>query len=161
MLLGFASAILPDLTLEQVVQFASQEGFACVELMCWPKGKAERRYAGVTHVDVAGFNEEDANVVRDLVRSAGIEISALGYYPNALHDDLEHRKRVVDHLKKVIQGAEKLGVGVVGTFTGRPAALSGRSWQETIDGHFEEYLKVWPDLIKFAGDHNVKIGKRC
>ena len=55
MKLGFVSAILPDLSLEEVVGFASAEGFACVELMCWPRGKAERRYAGVTHVDVAGF----------------------------------------------------------------------------------------------------------
>ena len=53
MKLGFVSAILPDLALEEVLAFANAEGFDCVELMCWPKGKAERRYAGVTHVDVA------------------------------------------------------------------------------------------------------------
>ena len=56
MKLGFVSAILPDLSLEEVVQFAAAEGFDCVELMCWPTGKAERRYAGVTHVDVADFD---------------------------------------------------------------------------------------------------------
>ena len=39
--LGFVSAILPDLSLEEVAAFAKAEGFACVELMCWPKGKAE------------------------------------------------------------------------------------------------------------------------
>ncbi|MBM4085591.1 MAG: sugar phosphate isomerase/epimerase, partial [Planctomycetes bacterium] len=57
MKLGFVSAILPDLSLEEVVKFAASEGFSCVELMCWPRGKAERRYAGVTHVDLAGFGK--------------------------------------------------------------------------------------------------------
>ena len=56
MQLGFVSAILPDLSLEQVFATASELGYDCVELMCWPVGKAERRYAGVTHVDVAAFD---------------------------------------------------------------------------------------------------------
>ncbi len=51
MQLGFVSAILAELGLEEVVQFAADEGFQCIELMCWPRGKAERRYAGVTHID--------------------------------------------------------------------------------------------------------------
>src|SRR5262249_41062448 len=36
MQLGFVSAILSDLTLEEVLKFAADEGFSCVELMCWP-----------------------------------------------------------------------------------------------------------------------------
>ena len=63
MKLGFVSAILPDLTLEQVLDFAAQEKFDCVELMCWPAGKAERRYAGITHVDVSDFGESSARAV--------------------------------------------------------------------------------------------------
>jgi sugar phosphate isomerase/epimerase len=46
MKLGFVSAIVPELSFEQVVDFASAQGFACVEMMCWPKGMAERRYGG-------------------------------------------------------------------------------------------------------------------
>ena len=64
--LGFVSAILPDLNLEEVLAFAASNGFACVELMCWPQGKAERRYAGITHVDVAGFTKADAAKIKDL-----------------------------------------------------------------------------------------------
>jgi hypothetical protein len=52
MKLGFVSAILPDLDLERVMKFASEQGFDALEVMFWPKGKAERRYAGVTHIDV-------------------------------------------------------------------------------------------------------------
>ena len=66
MQLGFVSAILPDLSLEKILGFASAEGFACVELMCWPVGKAERRYAGVTHIDVAGLTKGEAARINDL-----------------------------------------------------------------------------------------------
>lgn len=46
--LGFVSAILAKKSFEEVIDFAGDNGFSCVEIMCWPFGKAERRYAGVT-----------------------------------------------------------------------------------------------------------------
>ncbi len=110
MKLGFVSAILPDLSLEEVLQFAAEEGFSCVELMCWPKGRAERRYAGVTHVDVARFNKTDAERVADLTAATGVEISGLGYYPNPLVPDRREAKVYSDHLKRVIRAAERLGI---------------------------------------------------
>ena len=39
--LGFVSAILPELSLDEVLAFAAAERFACVELMCWPVGRAD------------------------------------------------------------------------------------------------------------------------
>src|SRR5205814_5706111 len=87
MQLGFVSAILGDLSLEQVLAFANDEGFACVELMCWPPGKADRKYAGVTHLDVTDFTAEHAAHVRELLRLHGVSISGLGYYPNPLDAD--------------------------------------------------------------------------
>src|SRR5262252_4204706 len=97
MSLGFVSAILPDLTLDEVAQFASSAGFECVELMCWPKGKAERRYAGVTHVDVAGFGQREASQVRETMSKNGLAISGLGYYPNPLAADTSEAKVYADH----------------------------------------------------------------
>src|SRR5437588_6879493 len=82
MQLGFVSAIVPELPLEQVADLAAAEGFDCVELMCWPTGKAERRYAGVTHVDVTGFTAADAGRVREVMANRNVAISGLGYYPN-------------------------------------------------------------------------------
>src|SRR6516164_65556 len=102
MQLGFVSAIFGDLNLEEVLAFAADEGFGCVELMCWPPGAADRRYAGVTHVDVTRWDDEAAGRVRDLVRKYGVAISGLGYYPNPLDPDPEHRRAVIEHLKKVI-----------------------------------------------------------
>jgi len=150
MKLGFASAILPDLSLEEVVAFAAAEGFACVELMCWPKGKAERRYAGVTHIDVAGFSADDAARVNDVMAGAGVEISGLGYYPNPLAPDRAEAQVYIDHIRAVISAAELLGVGVVNTFI-------GRDWTRSVDDNWPRFREVWPPLVQFAEDHGVRI----
>ena len=82
MKLGFVSAILPDLGLAEVLSFAKSTGYRCVEVMCWPAGKAERRYAGVTHIDVTDFDRDRAAAVQEVVAASGVSLSGLGYYPN-------------------------------------------------------------------------------
>ncbi len=151
MQLGFVSAILPDLSLEEVLRFARAERFACVELMCWPVGKAERKFAGVTHVDVVGFNRTRAEEVLGLAREHGVAISGLGYYPNPLDPDPVVSRRAVEHLKKVIVAAGLLGLQHVNTFI-------GRDWTRTVDENWPRFLKVWRPLIRFAEDHGIKIG---
>ena len=110
MQLGFVSAILPDQSLEEVAAFAAAEAFECAELMCWPPGKAERRYAGVTHVDVVDFDERSAERVRKIMDSAGVAISALGYYPNPLVADHEEAGIYIKHLGRLIRAAQMLNV---------------------------------------------------
>jgi sugar phosphate isomerase/epimerase len=151
MKLGFVSAILPELSLEEVLTFASDSGFDCVEVMCWPKGKAERRYAGVTHIDVAGFDDEDAAKVKALIGNTGVEISGLGYYPNPLTPDAEEAAVYIDHIKRVIEAAARLDVGIVNTFI-------GRDWTKSIDDNWTRFKEVWPPLIAFAEKHNIRIG---
>jgi sugar phosphate isomerase/epimerase len=129
MQLGFVSAILPELSLEKLLAFAREERFACVEAMCWPVGAAERKFAGVTHV----------------------EVSALGYYPNPLDPDRTAAQRCVGHLKRVIVAAEKLGLQNVNTFI-------GRDWTRSVDENWPRFLKTWKPLIAFAEDHDIKIG---
>ncbi len=121
MKLGFVSAILPELSLDQVLAFAAAEGFGCVEVMCWPVGKAERKFAGVTHVDVTGFTRARADEVWARANEHGVGLSGLGYYPNPLDPDPTVARTCVDHLKKVILAAELMGVGVVNTFCGGDA----------------------------------------
>src|ERR1700752_1266688 len=116
MQLGFVSAILPDLNLDELLAFASDEGFGCVELMCWPPGGSDRRYAGVTHIDVTRLGDAEVARIRELVRQSGVAISGLGYYPNPLDPNLASRLVVVTHLKKVISAAPRLGVQIVNTF---------------------------------------------
>ena len=150
MKLGFVSAILPDLSLTEVIDFAATENFRCVELMCWPVGAAERRYAGVTHVDVANLTDAQASEITDQVASKGIEISALGYYPNPLTPDLEEAAIAIGQIEKLIDTAPKLNVDTVTSFIGRDPAKS-------IDGNWPRFLEVWRPLIQRAEDNGVKI----
>lgn len=151
MQLGFFTAILPELDLNEVMEFAAQRRFSCVEVACWPSGKAERKFAGVTHIDVSGFNAAKADQVKALCATHGVSISALGYYPNPLDPDTDVSKKAVDHLKAVIIAAEWLGLQNVNTFV-------GRDWTRTVDENWPRFLKVWKPLIQFAKDHGVKIG---
>ena len=151
MQLGFVSAILGDLKLEEVLAFAADEGFPCVEIMCWPPGKAERRYAGVTHLDVTNFSDDTAAHVRDLVRIHGVKISGLGYYPNPLDSDAAHRQFVVEHLKKVIRAAPQVGVNVVNTFI-------GRDHSRCLADNLARMSEIWLPVVKEAQAAGVKIG---
>jgi len=150
MKLGLMTAALPGLSLEEVARWASDSGFGMLEIACWPPGKADRRYAGVTHIDVTDFNQDVADAVLVTMKNYGLEISSLGYYPNPLHPDIEHRDMVIDHLKKVILAAEKLKVPIVGTFVGRDK-------DKNLEDNLEEFAKVWPPIVQFAAQHKVKI----
>ena len=143
MKLGFVSAILPDQTLAEVVQFAAYTGYDCVELMCWPKGKAVRRYAGVTHIDVASLSNSEVDLILQCMSDAEITISGLGYYPNPLTSDETEAKIYSEHLKQIILAAKRLSVDIVNTFIGRDQT-------RTIDDNWERFKQVWKPLIQFA-----------
>lgn len=149
--LGFVSAILAEFSLDQVAAAAKETGYDSVELMCWPKGRAERRYAGVTHVDAASLTAANAPAVREVMDKAGVAISGLGYYPNPLAPDPAEAQVYVDHLKRVIEAARVLGVGVVNTFV-------GRDWTKSVDGNWPRFLDTWKPIIAFAEDQGIKVG---
>lgn len=151
MRLGFASAILPDVPLEGVLEFAAEAGFDCVELMCWPPSKAERRYAGVTHIDCTAFGEAEADRVRHLAAKSGVAISGLGYYPNPLSPDRQEAELAVEHIRKVMTAARVLGIGQMHTFV-------GRDWTRSVDANWARFLEVWRPLIQFAEDQDVRVG---
>lgn len=151
MQLGFVSAILADQSLDQVAKFARICGYDCVELMCWPVSRAERRYAGVTHVDVTEFSQAKADDVLAAMHLARVEISGLGYYPNPLAPNREESETAIGHLKKVIAAAPLLKLNRVNTFI-------GRDWTKSVDDNWPRFLEVWRPLIKLAEDHGVKIG---
>jgi len=144
------SAIVPDLSLEEVFALGAATGYHCVELMCWPPGKADRRYAGVTHIDVTNFDSADASRVLDMAQKSGMNISGLGYYPNLLSPVQEEASVASLHLKRVITAARMLGVGVVSTFV-------GRDWHKSVDDNWPRFLTVWKDLVSYAEDQDVRL----
>jgi sugar phosphate isomerase/epimerase len=146
--LGLLTAGLPDLSLDQVAEWAASEGFEALEIACWPAGGAKRRrYAGVTHIDVDAF---DADEVNETLARHGLVISSLAYYPNNLHPDDAHREEVNGHLRKVIEAAQRLGVGIVGTFVGNDK-------DRPLPENLERFRSVWPPLVEYAGERDVKI----
>jgi len=150
MKLGFFTAALPGNTLEQAAQWGAESGFQAIEIACWPFEKASRRYAGVTHINVTELDKAQAKDIRKMVDGYGLTISSLGYYPNPLHPDLEHRETVIAHLKKVIEAAEMLDVPVVGTFIGKDK-------NKTVPQNLTDYAEIWPPIVRFAKEHHVKI----
>jgi sugar phosphate isomerase/epimerase len=151
MQLGLYSAILPDLPLEEVFAFAAEQGFECIEVPCWPVGKAERRYAGVTHIDVTNFSASDAARIKALVAKCNVKISGLGYYPNPLAPDPAERETYIDHIKKVIVASAMLGVNVMNTFVGRDPSKS-------IEDNWPMFEEVWRPIVAFAEQQGVRIG---
>jgi len=151
MKLGFFTAILPELSFNELLDFASQNQFTCLEVACWPAGKAERKFAGVTHIDVTGLTDGSTEEIKRRCAERGVSISALGFYPNPLDPDPTVSKKAVDHFKKVIVAAQNLGLSNANTFV-------GRDWTKTIDENWPRFLKIWRPLIKFAEDHGIKVG---
>lgn len=151
MKLGFVSAILPDQSLEEVFKIASDIGYDCLEVMCWPPGKAERRYAGVTHIDVTSLTIAKVKEIKTLSNKYKVEISGLGYYPNPLTSNKSDRRTYVNHIKKVIRAASKLGLSNVNTFVGRDHTKS-------VENNWSDFLKVWKPIVQLASDLKIKIG---
>lgn len=151
MQLGFHSAILADQSFEHMIEFAARAGFDCVEVMCWPQGKANRRYAGVTHIDVVDLKKAQADYIKEFMKASGVFISSLGYYPNALAPDKEEAKTAVAHLKKVIRASQMLGINKVTTFV-------GRDFTKSLEANWPLFVKTWKPLIQYAEDRGVWVG---
>jgi sugar phosphate isomerase/epimerase len=151
MQLGFVSAILPDLNLKQVAEFARQTGYDCVELMCWPPSKADRRYAGVTHIDVTNFSDEHAREVTNIMADAGVAISGLGYYPNPLSPNAHESKAAIGHIRKVLEATARLGLTRMNTFV-------GRDWTRSVEDNLVRFQEVWRPIVACAEGLGVRIG---
>lgn len=150
MKLGLVSAILDWMNFEEMIDTISSLGYECVEAACWPNGKAERRYAGVSHIDVDTLDDEKAAYILNYCKEKKVEISALAYYPNTMDGNIEKRTASIAHLKKVILASEKLGIGMVTSFIGRDQT-------KNTEDNMILFGEIWPDIIKFAKEHRVKI----
>ena len=151
MKLGLVSAILDGWNFDEMLETVSGAGFSCVEVACWPAGKAERRYAGVSHIDVDGLTDEKAAEILAKCRAKNVTISSLAFYPNTMDADPEKRAAAVGHLMKVIRASAKLGVNLVTTFIGRDQT-------KTAEENLRLAAEVWPPILALAESLNVRIG---
>ena len=150
MKIGFVSAILDGWSFEELIDTAAAYSYQCVEVACWPRGKAERRYAGVSHIDVEDLSDEKAAAILAYTQEKGVQISSLAFYPNPMDGDLEKRAANIDHLKKVMAASAKLGVNLVTTFIGRDQT-------KTVEENLELFKTIWPPIIAYAEQLGVKV----
>jgi sugar phosphate isomerase/epimerase len=151
MKLGLLTAPFENYTLDEVATWSSENGFTALEVACWPhSGGTQRRYAGTTHINVDGLSgSQGAEIIASLAEK-GIEISALGYYPNPLDRDGVHRDEVIAHLIALITVAGTLGLKVVNTFIGGNKA-------RTVDENWTEAQQVLGPVVDHAKASGVTL----
>lgn len=150
MKLGLVSAILPDCTFEEVIDYAAAVGFECVEVCCWPVGKAIRRYAGVTHINMDGLTPEKMEYYVTYAKDRGVQISSLGYYPNPMDQNQEASEVAIKHLYNLIDVSAQMGINMVTTFIGKDKT-------KTVEENLELFETIWTPIIRYAEEKKVKI----
>ena len=148
MKLGLVSAILDGWNLEEMLAEAAKAGYSCVEVACWPAGKAERRYAGVSHIDVTNTDPAYIAEVKALFAKYNMTITSLAFYPNAL--DPEKGPAAVEHLYHLIEMSALLGVNMVTSFI-------GRDQNKTVDENIALAKEVWTPILTYAKEKGVKV----
>ena len=150
MICGFITSILDGWNFDEMMDVASGMGFRCVEVACWPSGAAERRYAGVSHIDVTNLTDESARHILDTCREKKVAISSLAYYPNPMDGDLEKREAAIAHLRRVIAASHRLGVNLVTTFI-------GRDQRKTVEENLALVKEIWPPILEEARALSVRV----
>lgn len=148
MKLGLLTACLPNVPLGDLVAWASRNGFQTLELAAWPVDSTRDYQA--RQINAATFTKDDAANVKELFTEHGMEISAMAYYDNNLDPDSGRRKAYHSHLRKVIDAAALLDVGLVGTFVGaRPDKLPSEN--------MKEIGVVFRELVTYAEGKGVRL----
>jgi sugar phosphate isomerase/epimerase len=146
--LGLLTACLPGEPLERIAAWAGDHGYRALEVAAWPDRPGRDWEA--THLDLTSFDEAEAARVRALMDRHGLEISAVAYYENNLHEEIAVREATHDHLRRCIDAAQRLGVGLVGTFVGRDIS-------RTVADNLRLAEEVLPPLVEYAADRGVRL----
>ncbi len=148
MKLGLLTACLPGESLEDVAGWAGSHGYAALEVAAWPDRPGRDWEA--SHLDVESFAATDAERVGSILDRHGLTLSAVAYYENNLHQDVAVREATHEHLRRCIDAAQLLGVGLVGTFVGRDIS-------RTVTENLRLAEQVLPPLVEYAGARDVRL----
>ncbi len=148
MKLGFLTACLPGLSLEELAGWAATNGFEALEVAAWPD-LGERPFTA-THIQVAGLDQAEADRIRALFQGHRLTLSSLAFYDNNLHPDPAQRRAINDHVAACIDAAARLGCPTVGTFVGRDPT-------RTVADNLTAAEQVFKPLVDRAGEAGVKL----
>jgi sugar phosphate isomerase/epimerase len=146
--LGFFTACLPWLSLDDIAAWAAASGYDALEVAAWPA--AGDRSFTTSHLDVAGLGGGEAERVQALFDRHGLELSSLGFYDNNLHPDPAVRTATHQHLRACIDAAAVLGCPTVGTFVGRDPT-------RPVADNLRQAERVFAPLVDRAGERGVKL----
>ncbi len=164
MKVGVFTALLANLSLDQVIQKLKSLGIDTVEL-------GTGNYPGDPHCKLSMLeNEKALKEFKKKLDDNGFAISALSCHGEPLHPNADIARANQDTNCKTILLAEKLGVPVVIDFSGCPGesdTAKNPNWVTCAwPPHFQDILKwqwekkvvpYWKERTKFAADHGVKI----
>ncbi|NBE93899.1 sugar phosphate isomerase/epimerase [Nonomuraea sp. KC401] len=148
MRLGLLTACLPGESLEAIARWAGDHGYASLEVAAWPDRPGRDWEAA--HLNVEAFGQADADRVTSMLDRHGLSISAVAYYENNLHADPAVREATHAHLRRCVDAARLLGVGLVGTFVGRDVTL-------TTAENLRLAERVLPPLVEYAAARDVRL----
>jgi sugar phosphate isomerase/epimerase len=148
MKLGFLTACLPQLPLDEIAAWAAAHDYEALEVATWPSTGS--RDFEASHIDVTDFGDRQADEVRALFDKHGLTLSSLAYYENNLHPDETRRAEIAAHVRANVDAAQRLGVDHVGTFIGRHPGLS-------VKENIALAERELPPLVEYAGERGVKI----
>ncbi len=146
--IGFLTACLGDMPLEEAVKWAAKSGFQRLEVPA-PQPVGRRKKTGPV-LDVSNMTRKSAEMAMRTFDQNGVKISCLATYTNNLDQDLTKRKARIAQLKKAIDAAALMGVDVVGTFVGRDA-------RKTIEQNLAEFKKVFKPIADYAERRGVYV----
>jgi len=146
--LGFLTACLPDMSLDEIAKFAAEVGYEALEIAAWPA--IDDRPFTATHVRADALTAAEVDRVRGCMDGNGLSISSIAYYGNNLHPDPDERRATHEHLARCIDAAAALSSPTVGTFVGRHP---GR----TVAENLRDAEDVFPPLVERAQARGVKL----
>lgn len=148
MKLGFITACLPDLSMDEVVAWASTSGYDSLEMAAWPK--LGNRPFTATHLDADDVVANGPDAVLRSLETHGVGVCSVSYYDNNLHPDPQERQSVNDHVASCIEAAALVGSPTVGTFV-------GRDWTKSVKDNLAEAEEIFKPLVDLAGQRGVKL----
>lgn len=148
MQLGFLTACLPKLSLEEIADWAELQGYEALEVAAWPD-LGERPFIA-THLNVENTDTAYLAEVKSIFDSRKLKLSSIAFYDNNLHPDQNNRDEINGHVIKCIDAAAALGVETVGTFI-------GRDWNKPVRENLAIAKDVFTPLVKYADSRSVKI----
>jgi sugar phosphate isomerase/epimerase len=125
---------------KETAQFAYTTGFKSLELSAWPNSS----------LDAEKTSPAAIKAIQDDLEKKGIEISALGYYPNYLDQDETEAKNAQAYLLKVFELAQRMDIGVVATF-------AGRNQSKSVEDNIPIFKEVFSRFCDAAEKRNINI----